>query len=409
MSTSDRPAPEHFLKLIESGRRGRLKIYIGHAAGTGKTLQMLKEGNDLLTLGKDVVGAYIETHGRRGTDAALGNLPLIPRKRIEYKGANLEEMDLDAVLARHPEIAIVDELAHTNAPGSRNPKRWQDVDELLDVGISVITAVNIQHIESLNLVVERITGVRVQETVPDSFFAAADQVVNLDISSADLRERMKRGEIYAMEKVEVALSNFFTQEKLGSLRELALREVARYLDRARREPGFTSEHRHPLGSMVGPNGVVSQEEKEKALLSPLAEADVDPVVMVASSSRPPDIRSLLRKAAAIADRLNTHWYLAYVETPRESTEKIDATTHRILMNNISLAKDLGATVVRLKGNDVARTLADFAREYGVTHAIFGSSPTPAGFQAITRLFKPDVVTRFHQLSPQVDLHIAGQR
>lgn len=401
-----RPSPEAFLGLIERGRRGRLKVYISHAAGTGKTVQMLREANDLLDRGRDVIGAYVETHGRAGTRAALGRLSILPRMRVPYKGTAVEEMDLDAVLFRKPEIAVVDELPHTNvAPGCRHAKRWQDVEELLDAGISVISAMNIQHLESLGPVVEKITGVRVQETVPDSFLAHADQVVNLDIPAAELRERMRRGEIYAPEKIEMALNNFFSDGNLTNLRELALREVVRFLDQARRHNGHSSGQVHA----TAPPLTTGAPAADAALLSPLAEVDIDPVVMVAMSSRPPDVRNLLRKAAAIAHRLNTHWYLVYVETPRECSNCIDATTQRILMNNIAMAKDLGGMVMRLKGSDVAESLASFAREYGVTHAIFGSAGAPVtARQALFRFFHRDAVTRFHRLAPQVDLHICGR-
>lgn len=410
----ERPSPESFLAAIERSRRGRLKVYIGHAAGTGKTVQMLHEANDLLDRGHDVVGGYIETHGRPGTEKTVGRLPVIPRRRVDYKGTTVEEMDVDAIIARHPEIVVIDELPHTNvAPDSRHEKRWEDVEDILDAGISVITATNIQHIESLNPVVEKITGVRVRETVPDSFLANADQIVNVDIASSDLRERLRRGEIYTPDKIEAALTNFFTPQNLSNLRELALREIVRFLDQSRKQPEW-----HTLNiSGVSPDGSVTAvrprtDGPEAALLSPLSEVDIDPVVMVATSSRPPDIRSMLRKAAAIAHRLNTHWYLVYVETPSEDAHAIDATTQRILMNNISLAKDLGATVFRLKGTDVARTLAGFAREYGVTHAIFGSGPPPSSsLQRVVQSMRPNrnVPASFHRLAPEVDLHVCGFR
>lgn len=398
-----RPTPEQFLELIEKSKRGRLKIYIGHAAGTGKTVQMLREGNDLLARGTRVVAAYIETHGRKNTEAEIRSVPVVPRKMVQYMGSVLDEMDVDEVLRLQPEVALVDELAHTNAPGSRNKKRYQDVDDLLDAGISVITALNIQHIESLNAVVEKITGVRVQETVPDNFLEQADQIVNLDLSSRDLRERIQRGEVYAPEKVDRALNNFFTTQNLSNLRELALREVAHFLDNERRE---RSRHGHAIAE-ANATPASHGTDTERALLSPLSEVDVDPVVMVATSSRPPDIRSLLRKAAAIANRLNTHWYFVYVDTPRQSTDNIDAGTQRILYNNIGLAKDLGATVVRLRGSDVAKALAEFAREYGVTHAIFGAPAPAVGLRRIVRAVRPDIISRFSSLTPGIDVHVVG--
>lgn len=393
--SDDRQSPEAYLEVCRRSQRGRLKVYIGHAAGTGKTVQMLREANDLLAAGRKVIGAYIETHGRKGTEAAIGVLPVLPRKRIEYKGTSIEEMDVDEALRRRPDVAVVDELAHTNAPGSRRTKRYEDVDDLLDAGISVITAVNIQHIESLNPVVERITGVKVRETVPDSFIGSADEIVNLDLAVEDLRERLRRGEIYTEDKIERALGNFFTEANLSSLRELALREVAHHLDQARRE-------RPVLHAVIRPG-----DDVLAAALSPVRESALDPVVMVAMSSRPPDVRNLLRKAAAISSRLNTYWYLVYVETPGEANDNIDATTQRILVNNLTLAKDLGATVVRLKATDISRALADFAREYGITHAIFGVSHPCSGLRRLAHLFRPPLVDRFAALAPGVDVHISG--
>src|SRR6185312_13555226 len=222
-----------FLRLLESRERGKLKVYIGSFAGVGKTYRMLQEGNALRARGIDIVVGFVEMHGRAETEAQLANVEVIPRRRIEYRGVVLEEMDTDAVIARAPAVALVDELAHTNVPGGRHTKRWQDVDDILDAGISVISAVNIQHVESLNDIVQQTLGVTVRETVPDWVLAKADQVVNLDISAEDLRQRLLEGKIYAPEKIQSALTNFFTEENLTTLRELALREVASSVDRIR--------------------------------------------------------------------------------------------------------------------------------------------------------------------------------
>src|SRR5436309_5551747 len=228
-----RPSPEQFLSLIRAQQRGRLKVYLGFAAGVGKTYEMLQEGQRLQRQGVDVVIGIIETHGRAVTAALVGGLEQVPRRRIEYRGVVLEEMDLDALLARRPTVALVDELAHTNAPGSRNAKRYQDVEELLRAGISVITTLNVQHLESLYDLIERSTGVKVNERIPDYVLGMADQIVNVDLSAEDLRERLLAGKVYPMHRVPQALEHFFTPANLTRLRELALGEIVHLLDRRR--------------------------------------------------------------------------------------------------------------------------------------------------------------------------------
>jgi two-component system sensor histidine kinase KdpD len=344
------PGSSDFLELVRQRERGKLKLYIGSAAGTGKTYRMLQEAHDLRRRGVDVVVGFVETHGRADTEAQIGNLEVVPRKRIEYRGVVLEEMDVSAVITRRPEIAIVDELAHTNVPGSRNAKRWQDVLLLLDEGINIISAVNVQHLESLNDVIERTLGVTVRETVPDWVVAQADQVVNLDISAEDLRQRLREGKIYRADKIQAALQNFFTDENLTTLRELALREVASSVDRSREE-------------------IVRREEEGNA---PLARKTVDRV-MACLSSDPPLSRVLLRKASRIAGRLNSDWYCVYVQTPEERADRIDSTLQRRLVDNIQLAQSLGAEIVTLEGPDVADALTRFAAERGVTLAIVGET------------------------------------
>ena len=217
---------QRFLELIRRSHRGKFKVYIGMSAGVGKTCRMLQEARQLLDAGDDVLIGYIETHGRAGTEALVEGLPLVPRRRLFYKGKELEEMDTQAIVNLRPEIVVVDELAHTNIEGSENPKRWQDVMQILDAGISVISAVNIQHIEGLNEVVEEITGIEIRERVPDSVLAMADEVVNIDLTAEDLIDRLKAGKIYKPEKIQTALNNFFRQEHILQLRELALKEVA---------------------------------------------------------------------------------------------------------------------------------------------------------------------------------------
>ena len=344
------PGSSDFLALVRQRERGKLKVYIGSAAGTGKTYRMLQEAHDLHRRGSDIVVGFVETHKRAETEAQLGDLEVVPRRKIEYRGVTLEEMDVDAVIARRPQVALVDELAHTNVPGGRNAKRWQDVLLLLDEGINVISAVNVQHLESLNDVLERELGVTIRETVPDWVVGQADQVVNLDIPAEDLRQRLREGKIYQADKIQTALANFFTDENLTTLRELALREVASSVDRSREEIVRRME-----GSGAGP-----------------ARRTVDRV-MACLSSDPPLSRVLLRKASRIAGRLNTDWFCVYVQTPQERADRIDSTIQRQLVDNIQLAQSLGAEVVKLEGEDVAATLGRFARERGVTLAIVGET------------------------------------
>jgi two-component system sensor histidine kinase KdpD len=343
------PGSSDFLTLVRQRERGKLKVYIGSAAGTGKTFRMLNEAHDLRRRGIDVVVGFIETHKRAETDAQIRDLEIVPRKKIEYRGVTLEEMDVDAIVARRPQIAIVDEFAHTNVPGSKHRKRWEDVMELLDEGINIITAVNVQHLESLNDVIQRTLGVTVRETVPDWVVATADQVINLDISAEDLRQRLEEGKIYAPEKIQSALANFFTPENLTTLRELALREVASSVDRVREE-------------------IVRREETGETG----GRRTVDRI-LVAMSSNPPYTAMLLRKASRIAGRLNSDWYCVYVQTPEESADKIDATVQRKLVDNFQMAQTMGAEMVKLTGIDVAASIVKFAADKGVTLAIVGQS------------------------------------
>lgn len=355
-----------FVELLKSRERGKLKVYIGSAAGVGKTVRMLQEAHDLRRRGIDVVVGFVETHGRVETGSCVKDLEVVPRREIKYRGVILEEMDVDAVVARAPAVAIVDELAHTNVPGSRNQKRWQDVQLLLDEGISVITAVNVQHLESLNDVVAGTIGVTVRETVPDWVVTDADQVVNLDISAEDLRQRLIEGKIYAPEKIQTALANFFTEENLSTLRELALREVASNVDRLR----------ETMSSRETP---VAGDDLRK---TPRSTRTVDRV-MVALPSRLPLTEELLRKASRIAGRLNMDWYCVYVQTPDERADRIDATVQRKLVDNIQKAQSMGADVVKLEGTDVAATLLKFAIEHSVTLIVAGQSRR-GWWQRVTR-------------------------
>jgi two-component system sensor histidine kinase KdpD len=337
-----------FLEVLTPRERGKLKLYVGSFAGVGKTYRMLTEARDLRRRGVDIVVGFVESHGRAETEAQVGDLEVVPRRRLEYRGVALEEMDVDAVIARRPEVAVVDELAHTNVPGVSHRKRWEDVMQLIDDGINVISAVNVQHLESLNDVVATTLGITVRETVPDWVLAIADQVVNIDISAEDLRQRLAEGKIYRPEKVQAALANFFTEENLTTLRELALREVASSVDRTREEIV-----RRDAGPVVAPKTVDR--------------------IAVALASNPPYTAILLRKASRIAGRLNSDWYCVYVQTPEESAERIDSTVQRKLVDNIQLAQAMGAEVIKLVGTDIAAELRRFAQERGVTLLIAGQS------------------------------------
>ena len=340
-----RHSAETLLAQIKDGEKPRLRVYIGAAPGVGKTYQILEDAHLLKKQGVDIVVATVDTHGREDTRAMIGDLERVPPRRIDYRGVVLEEMAVDSVIARRPEIAIVDELAHTNAPGSKNQKRYQDVLELLEAGISVITAVNIQHLESLNDVISRTTGVRVRETVPDCFLRRADEVVNVDVSIDTLRTRLRQGKIYDIVKIEQALNNFFRKGNLAVLRELALRQVA--TDQETK----SSEYREREG---------------------LERAVIPEKVMVAIASHG-SAKKLLRVGSRIAGRLASDWYAVYVQTPAEEMGRIKPQDHAALQENVRFAEDLGARVVKLRGRRVADELIDFARREGITHVVFGQT------------------------------------
>lgn len=370
---SERPAPEHFLTLIRQQQRGRLKIYLGFAAGVGKTYEMLLEGQRLKRRGVDVVVGIVETHGRAETSALIGDLETVPRRKIEFHAVTLEEMDLDAILARRPSVALVDELAHTNAPGSRNAKRYQDIEELLQAGINVISTLNIQHLESLYDMVERAIGVKVKERVPDYVLSLADQLVNVDVSAEDLRERLQQGKIYPQERIDTALANFFTQANLTRLREMALEEIAHRLDR-RRATQETGD---------------SQGGSER--------------VMVCLSSQSPAAEPLLRKGARLADRLTAPWYAVYIQTPSEALDRIDAATQRRITNTLTLTQQMGGTPMTFKGSDVVSTIAAFVTEYGITHIVIGRTRRPW----YRRWFGQTVLEGLLNAVPQVDVVVVG--
>lgn len=335
-----RRTPEEYLAEIERSGAARLTIYVGFAAGVGKTYRMLADAQDLKGVGVDVVCGYIETHGRARTEAMIGDLEVVPRKKVEYRGVTLEEMDPEAVIARAPQIALVDELAHTNVPGSTNRKRYRDVEEILGAGVNVISTLNIQHLESINEFVERMTKVKIRETVPDRVVREAE-IINVDLPVDSLRQRLREGRIYPQERVERALQNFFTEDNLSLLRELALRETARDVEArhtARRGPGKGSG---------------------------------DPEQVMVPMSSNPAAKRLIRRGSRVAGRMSTDWFVVYVETPREAPEKISATAQRQIAENLQFARELGAEVATLKGTDVVAELARFARKNNVTYVVMG--------------------------------------
>jgi two-component system, OmpR family, sensor histidine kinase KdpD len=339
------PDPEkntnEFLTLIRQSRRGKFKIYIGMSAGVGKTFRMLQESHSLLRNGVDVKIGYIETHKRSETQALLEGLPIIPRRELFYKGKNLEEMDVQAILNLHPEVVIIDELAHTNIEGSKNEKRWQDVMEVLDAGINVISAVNIQHIESLQKEVKNITGIDVAERIPDSVVKTADEVVNIDLTSDELVTRLKEGKIYTKDKIETAIRNFFQPDKILQLRELALKEVASQVERK-------IESELPRSAHLKPENFLSCISSNHEIAS-----------------------KVIRKTARLATYYHSKWWVLYVQTSKEDGDKIGLAAQRHLINNFKLATELGAEVIRVKQDNIAAAIIETAEEKSITTICIG--------------------------------------
>ena len=336
----DRSA-RHFLDLIRRSKRGKFKVYIGMSAGVGKTYRMLQEAHTLLQNGVDVQIGFVETHSRRDTEQLVTGLPLIPRRKLFYMGKELDEMDVQAVINQHPEVVIVDELAHSNIKGSKNEKRWQDVLELLEAGINVISAVNIQHLESLYPEIHRITGVEVRERIPDRILQLADEVVNIDLTADELVARLRAGKIYAPEKVEVALRNFFQPEKILQLRELALREVAHQVERK-------------IEAELPKNGQVRTER-----------------FLACISSNDATAKTVIRKTARLAAYYDAKWMVLYVQTPAEDPDKINLAVQRYLINNFKMATELGADIIQVKSPYIASTILEVTRQRDVTTVCIG--------------------------------------
>ncbi len=370
--------PEQWLEETapEKRKTGVFKLFLGYAPGVGKTYSMLSEAIRRQSRGEDVVVGVAETHGRRATQELLARLEAVPRKKIDYKGTIFEEMDVDAILARHPQVALVDELAHTNIEGSKHHKRYEDVFELLDNKIDVVSTMNVQHLESVTPVVHKITGVVVRETVPDWVLKRVDEIVLADVTPEALQTRMRRGDIYPMERVDRALGNFFRPSNLIALREIALRHVAQVVDRSL-EPYLDSE------ATSGRDLNVSER------------------IGVGVSSNPA-AQYLVARASRMAQAINGELYVLYVDT---SVDGDDPERQRSLQANLHFAENLGAKIVRLKGKDVAKAMAEFVREKHITQMIFGHSAT-TGWRKY--LFM-SAVHRFLRDAPAVDVHIVKQQ
>ncbi len=393
--TSDEDEDEEDNLISEPGtnthhhRRGRLRVYLGSVAGSGKTYAMLAEGHRREARGTDIVVGFVETHKRPQTEAMVGDLEVIPRQKISYRGVTLEEMDTDAIITRHPQVVLVDELAHTNAPGSKNTKRYQDVEDILDAGIDVVTTVNIQHLESLNDVVASITGVRTRETLPDRVLDDADEVELVDISPRALRQRMRHGNIYPPERIEPSLNNFFREGNLTALRELALRKTA--------------------------------EKTESQLQKYMVDHNITKLwpandrVLVGFDARP-HTRQVIRDAWRLAHGLHAELiavsitpegYLAFIsKLTRLLKFGSDATRqHELALRRVEdhaqLAEDLGATVIRVSSRDIARTLVQVANEHQVTQIVLGQ-PARSWWEEFLR---SSTVNRLLRLSTSMDIHL----
>ncbi len=343
-----------WLEKLQQDKKGKLKIYIGMSAGVGKTYRMLQEAHTLLRNGVNVKVGYVETHNRKETQALVEGLPVLPRRKVFYKGKQLDELDVQAILLLQPKVVIVDELAHTNIPGSKNEKRWQDVLDILEAGIDVISAINIQHIESINEDVKQITGVEVTERVPDKILQIADEVVNIDLTADELITRLKEGKIYDHSKVQQALTNFFQSEKILQLRELALKEVAGQVER---------KVDHEVTAKDRP----WRHEHFLACISSNHEA----------------AQNIIRKTARLASYYNSKWYVLYVQTPKEAMEKIPLAAQRHLINNFKNATELGAEVIQLKQSNIAKAIMQMVEEKEITTVCIGK-PHLNLFQVIIR-------------------------
>ena len=365
----ERLKPEDFLRLIEKSRLGKLKIYLGHAAGVGKTYAMLEEAHRLKKAGVDVVIGWVETRGRKETEALVSDLEIIPRKKVEHNGHTAEVLDVDAIFKRYPTVCVVDELPYTNVAGSQHPKRYLEVHDLLLAGINVITAMNIQHLESLHDTVLRATGVDVRERVPDRFVLEADQIVNVDLTAEELRERLRLGKIYPADRAAAALENFFTENNLNELRELALRETANVLD-------------------------------QRPRIGAKSPTDVSEKIAVCISTNPLTTARLLRATSRLAGRLNREWMAVYVRRKKEDPLRIQSDLQRKFLLNVQLATELGGSVTVLESENVCEALLKYCRENDVNLVVLGTSE-----RRWWQFTRPNVLEFFMHHAPGIDIHI----
>lgn len=337
----EKPIGDQFLKLIRQRKKGRLKVYIGMIAGVGKTYRMLQEAHELLEAGVDVQIGFIESHDRKDTIALVDGIPLIPRKKVFYKGRELEEMDMERILTVRPDVVLVDELAHSNIPGSKNEKRWQDVIELISAGINVITAFNVQHLENMVDRVHKISGIQVKECIPDKILHYADEVVNIDLPAADLIKRLKEGKIYSGDRIRRALDNFFQPEQILQLRELALRQVATQVE-------------HQIQNVL-PEAFRMPSERFMACVSTNFEGG----------------RKIIRKTSRLAAHYQARWFVLYIQIPKEQSDRIDLAVQRKLLQNLKWAAELGAEVIKVKGDDIPGLIFQHAEKYKISNLIIG--------------------------------------
>jgi two-component system, OmpR family, sensor histidine kinase KdpD len=366
--------PEQWLEQATPSKKGGIfKLFLGYAPGVGKTYNMLSEAVRRHSRGEDVVIGVVETHGRKGIGELAAKLETVPRKKLDYKGAMFEEMDVDAILTRKPQVALVDELAHTNIEGSKHQKRYEDIFELLDAGIDVLSTMNIQHLESITPTVQSVTGIQVRETVPDWVLQRVSEVVMADLTPEALQSRMRRGDVYPLERVDRALDNFFREGNLIALRELALRQVAQAVDRS----------------------LESYREKEE----PGRAVAIRERIAVGVSSNPA-AQYLIARAARMAHAIDAELYVVYIDLGQDSSEA----NQKTLTANVRFAENVGAHVVRLQGKSVAEVMAEFVREKHITQVVFGRSAT----RGWRRYFYLSAIHQFLRDAPAVDVHIVTQ-
>lgn len=369
-----RLTPEEALNICNQQSRGTLKIFLGYAPGVGKTYAMLNEANRRLRYGQDIVIGYVENHGREETDQQIGSLDVLPRRKITYNGVEMSELDVDAVLLRKPETVLIDELAHTNVPGSKNKKRYEDVLEIMAHGINVISTLNIQHLESLNDVVFQITGIRVNETLPDKILQHADEVVVVDLTPDALQNRLRRGSVYNPEKVPQALKNFFRKGNLNALRELVLRQAAEDVD-------------EDLDAYMKREGIKDNWHTVERLM-----------VCVSSS---PNAKKLIRRGARIANRYKCEWYVVSVNSTRLLFGNDTEEDKKMLISHEQLAKQLGAEMVYLNGHSVSETLAAYANEKHITQIVMGQSSRTK----VETFFRGSTINKLIKMVRNVEIHL----